>query len=114
MKYKDGLTGFGYRYNITEKASNGVVVALADKTIGELQTAGIDDLVNAARLSDVMDIDGDVFVLDSTADAKFILDLDAHGENGFFRLAQTGETATHKRVYEGASNAVVKNFRQSA
>lgn len=110
VKYKDGLTGFGNRYNIIEKASNGVVVALADKTIGELQTAGIDDLVNAARLSDVMDVDGDVFVLDSTADAKFILDLDAHGENGFFRLAAAGETAEYKRVYEGDGNAVVKKL----
>lgn len=110
VKYKDGLIGFGDRYNITEKASNGVVVALADKTIGELQTAGIDDLVNAARLSDVMDVDGDVFVLDSTADAKFILDLDAHGENGFFRLAAAGETAEYKRVYEGDGNAVVKKL----
>lgn len=110
VKYKDGLAGFGDRYNITEKASNGVVVALADKTIGELQTAGIDDLVNAARLSDVMDIDGDVFVLDSTADAKFILDEDAHGENGFFRLAAAGETAEYKRVYEGDGNAVVKKL----
>lgn len=110
VKYKDGLAGFGDRYNIIEKASNGVVVALADKTIGELQTAGIDDLVNAARLSDVMDVDGDVFVLDSTADAKFILDLDAHGENGFFRLAAAGETAEYKRVYEGDGNAVVKKL----
>lgn len=110
VKYKDGLIGFGDRYNITEKASNGVVVALADKTIGELQTAGIDDLVNAARLSDVMDVDGDVFVLDSTADAKFILDLDAHGENGFFRLAAAGEEAKYKRVYEGDGNAVVKKL----
>ena len=110
VKYKDGLAGFGDRYNITEKASNGVVVALADKTIGELQTAGIDDLVNAARLSDVMDVDGDVFVLDSTADAKFILDLDAHGENGFFRLAAAGEEAKYKRVYEGDGNAVVKKL----
>lgn len=110
VKYKDGLIGFGDRYNITEKASNGVVVALADKTIGELQTAGIDDLVNAARLSDVMDVDGDVFVLDSTADAKFILDLDAHGENGFFRLAAAGEEAEYKRVYEGDGNAVVKKL----
>lgn len=112
VKYKDGLTGFGDsdRYNIIEKASNGVVVALADKTIGELQTAGIDDLVNAARLSDVMDIDGDVFVLDSTADAKFILDEDAHGENGFFRLAAAGEAAEYKRVYEGDGNAVVKKL----
>ena len=110
VKYKDGLAGFGDRYNIKEKASNGVVVALADKTIGELQTAGIDDLVNAARLSDVMDVDGDVFVLDSTADAKFILDLDAHGENGFFRLAAAGETAEYKRVYEGDGNAVVKKL----
>ena len=110
VKYKDGLAGFGDRYNITEKASNGVVVALADKTIGELQTAGIDDLVNAARLSSVMDIDGDVFVLDSTADAKFILDEDANKENGFFRLATAGETAEYKRVYEGASNAVVKKL----
>lgn len=110
VKYKDGLAGFGDRYNIKEKASNGVVVALADKTIGELQTAGIDDLVNAARLSDVMDVDGDVFVLDSTADAKFILDEDAHGENGFFRLAAAGETAEYKRVYEGDGNAVVKKL----
>lgn len=109
VKYKDGLTGFGDRYNITEKASNGVVVALADKTIGELQTAGIDDLINTALLSSVMDIDGDVFVLDSTADAKFVLDVDANNENGFFRLA-AGESATHKRVYEGASNAVVKKL----
>lgn len=110
VKYKDGLAFTDDRYNITEKASNGVVVALADKTIGELQTAGIDDLVNAARLSDVMDVDGDVFVLDSTADAKFILDLDAHGENGFFRLAAAGETAEYKRVYEGDGNAVVKKL----
>lgn len=108
VKYKDGLTGFGDRYNITEKASNGVVVALADKTIGELQTAGIDDLVNAARLSDVMDVDGDVFVEDTSG--KFVFDTDTAGKNGFFRLAQTGESATHKRVYEGASNAVVKKL----
>lgn len=112
VKYKDGLTGFGDRYNITEKASNGVVVALSEKTIGELQTAGIDDLINTARLSDVMDIDGDVFVLDSTADAKFVLDLDAHNENGFFRLAAAGDTAKdkYKRVYEGDGNAVVKKL----
>lgn len=110
VKYKKGLAFTGDRYNIIKKASNGVVVALADKTIGELQTAGIDDLINTALLSSVMDIDGDVFVLDSTADAKFILDKDAHGKNGFFRLAQTGESATHKRVYEGASNAVVKKL----
>lgn len=108
VKYKDGLIGFGDRYNITEKASNGVVVALADKTIGELQTAGIDDLVNAARLSDVMDVDGDVFVLDSTADAKFILD--GTDRNEFFRLAAAGETAEYKRVYEGDGNAVVKKL----
>ena len=110
VKYKDGLTGFD-RYNIIEKASNGVVVALADKTIGELQTAGIDDLINTARLSDVMDIDGDVFVLDKdSTDAKFILDVDANNENGFFRLAAAGETAEYKRVYEGDGNAVVKKL----
>ncbi len=110
VKYKDGLAFTGDRYNITEKASNGVVVALSEKTIRELQTAGIDDLINTARLSDVMDVDGDVFVLDSTADAKFILDEDAHGENGFFRLAAAGETAEYKRVYEGDGNAVVKKL----
>lgn len=108
VKYKDGLTGFGDRYNITEKASNGVVVALADKTIGELQTAGIDDLINTALLSSVMDIDGDVFVEDTSG--KFVFDTDTAGKNGFFRLAQTGESATHKRVYEGASNAVIKKL----
>lgn len=108
VKYKDGLIGFGDRYNIIEKASNGVVVALADKTIGELQTAGIDDLINDALLYDVMDIDGDVFVEDTTG--EFVLDVDTAGKNGFFRLAQTVESATHKRVYEGASNAVVKKL----
>lgn len=108
VKYKDGLTGFGDRYNITEKASNGVVVALADKTIGELQTAGIDDLVNAARLSDVMDVDGDVFVED--ASGEFVLDVDSADKNGFFRLATAGETAEYKRVYEGDGNAVVKKL----
>lgn len=108
VKYKDGLTGFGDRYNITEKASNGVVVALADKTIGELQTAGIDDLVNAARLSDVMDVDGDVFVED--ASGEYVLDVDSAGKNGFFRLAADGETAEYKRVYEGDGNAVIKKL----
>lgn len=108
VKYKDGLAGFGDRYNITEKASNGVVVALADKTIGELQTAGIDDLVNAARLSDVMDVDGDVFVEDTTG--EFVLDVDTAGKNGFFRLAAKGEDAEYKRVYEGDGNAVVKKL----
>lgn len=108
VKYKDGLTGFGDRYKITEKASNGVVVALADKTIGELQTAGIDDLVNTARLSDVMDVDGDVFVEDTSG--KFVFDTDTAGENGFFRLAAAGEAAEYKRVYEGDGNAVVKKL----
>lgn len=112
VKYKDGLAFTGDRYNIIEKASNGVVVALADKTIGELQTAGIDDLINTALLSSVMDIDGDVFVLDSTADAKFVLDLDANNENGFFRLAAADDTAKdkYKRVYEGDGNAVIKKL----
>lgn len=108
VKYKDGLIGFGDRYNITEKASNGVVVALADKTIGELQTAGIDDLINTALLSSVMDIDGDVFVED--ASGEFVLDVDSAGKNGFFRLAAAGETAEYKRVYEGDGNAVVKKL----
>ena len=108
VKYKDGLIGFGDRYNITEKASNGVVVALADKTIGELQTAGIDDLINTALLSSVMDIDGDVFVED--ASGEFVLDVDSAGKNGFFRLATAGETAEYKRVYEGGGNAVIKKL----
>lgn len=107
VKHKEGLTGFA-RYNIAEKASNGVVVELSKKTIGELQTAGIDDLINTARLSEVMDIDGDVFVEDESG--EFVFDTDTEGKNGFFRLAQTGESATHKRVYEGASNAVVKKL----
>ncbi len=112
VKYKDGLAGFGDRYNITEKASNGVVVALADKTIGELQTAGIDDLINTARLSDVMDVDGDVFVSGDdfpSIPKEYVLDVDANNENGFFRLA-AGETAEYKRVYEGDGNAVVKKL----
>lgn len=115
VKYKKGLAFTGDRYNITKKASNGVVVALADKTIGELQTAGIDDLINTARLSDVMDIDGDVFVSGDdfpSIPKEYVLDVDAHNENGFFRLAAKGETAEYKykRVYEGDGNAVVKKL----
>lgn len=111
VKYKDGLAFTGDRYNITEKASNGVVVALADKTIGELQTAGIDDLVNAARLSSVMDIDGDVFVSgDDFPSIPKEYVLDGTDRNGFFRLAAAGETAEYKRVYEGDGNAVVKKL----
>lgn len=111
VKYKDGLTGFGDRYNITEKASNGVVVALSEKTIGELQTAGIDDLINAARLSSVMDIDGDVFVSgDDFPSIPKEYVLDGTDRNGFFRLAAAGETAEYKRVYEGDGNAVVKKL----
>lgn len=108
VKHKKGLAFTGDRYIIKEKASNGVVVELSKKTIGELQTAGIDDLINTARLSDVMDVDGDVFVLDSTADAKFILD--GTDRNEFFRLAAAGEKAEYKRVYEGDGNAVVKKL----
>lgn len=115
VKYKDGLAGFGDRYNITEKASNGVVVALADKTIGELQTAGIDDLINTALLSSVMDIDGDVFVSGDdfpSIPKEYVLDVDANNENGFFRLATADDTAKdkYKRVYEGDGNAVVKKL----
>ena len=113
VKYKKGLAFTGDRYNIIEKASNGVVVALADKTIGELQTAGIDDLINAARLSDVMDIDGDVFVSGDdflSIPKEFVLDVDAKNENGFFRLAAKSEEAEYKRVYEGDGNAVIKKL----
>lgn len=81
VKYKDGLIGFGDTYNITEKASNGVVVALADKTIGELQTAGIDDLINTARLSSVMDIDGKVYVKATDFDAAVALSHDKIGQH---------------------------------
>jgi len=111
VKYKDGLSSdFGDRYNITEKASNGIVVALSEKTVGDLQNSGIDELIDLATLSSVMDVDGDVFLEDSTTDAKFILDLDENNENGFFRLAAAGETAEYKRVYEGGGNAVVKKL----
>ena len=81
VKYKDGLAGFGDRYNITEKASNGVVVALSEKTIGELQTAGIDDLINTARLSDVLEIDGKVYVKATDFDAAVALSHDKIGQH---------------------------------
>lgn len=109
VKYKEGLSSdFGDRYEITEKASNGVVVALAEKTVGDLQTSGIDSLIDLATLSDVMDVDGDVFVED--ASGEFILDLDENDLNGFFRLAADGETPEYRRVYVGGSNAVVKKL----
>lgn len=111
VKHKEGLAFTGARYNISKKASNRVVVALSEKTIGELQTAGIDDLINTARLSDVMDIDGDVFVSGDdfpSIPKEFVLD--GTDKNGFFRLAAAGETAEYKRVYEGDGNAVVKKL----
>lgn len=113
VKYKKGLAFTGDRYNITKKASNGVVVALADKTIGELQTAGIDDLINTALLSSVMDIDGDVFVSgDDFPSIPKEYVLDGTDRNGFFRLAAADDTAKdkYKRVYEGDGNAVIKKL----
>lgn len=80
VKYKDGLAGFGDRYNITEKASNGVVVALADKTIGTLST-GVDEVVNGATLSDVLEIDGKVYVKAADFDAAIALSHDKIGQH---------------------------------
>lgn len=80
VKYKDGLTGFGDRYNITEKASNGVVVALADKTIGALST-GVDEVVNGATLSDVLEIDGKVYVKATDFDAAVATSYEKIGQH---------------------------------
>lgn len=80
VKYKDGLTGFGDRYNITEKASNGVVVALADKTIGTLST-GVDEVVNGATLSDVLEIDGKVYVKATDFDAAVATSYEKTGQH---------------------------------
>lgn len=80
VKYKDGLTGFGDRYNITEKASNGVVVALADKTIGTLST-GVDEVVNGATLSDVLEIDGKVYVKAADFDAAVATSYEKIGQH---------------------------------
>lgn len=80
VKYKDGLTGFGDRYNITEKASNGVVVALADKTIGTLST-GVDEVVNGATLSDVLEIDGKVYVKATDFDAAVATSYEKIGQH---------------------------------
>lgn len=80
VKYKEGLTGFGDRYNITEKASNGVVVALADKTIGTLST-GVDEVVNGATLSDVLEIDGKVYVKATDFDAAVALSYEKIGQH---------------------------------
>lgn len=80
VKYKDGLIGFGDRYNITEKASNGVVVALADKTIGTLST-GVDEVVNGATLSDVLEIDGKVYVKATDFDAAVALSHEKIGQH---------------------------------
>ena len=80
VKYKDGLAGFGDRYNIAEKASNGVVVALADKTIGTLST-GVDEVVNGATLSDVLEIDGKVYVKAADFDAAVALSHEKIGQH---------------------------------
>lgn len=80
VKYKDGLAGFGDRYNITEKASNGVVVALADKTIGTLST-GVDEVVNGATLSDVLEIDGKVYVKATDFDAAVATSYEKIGQH---------------------------------
>lgn len=80
VKYKDGLTGFGDRYNITEKASSGVLVGLQDKTIGTLST-GVDEVVNGATLSDVLEIDGKVYVKAADFDAAVATSHDKIGQH---------------------------------
>lgn len=80
VKYKDGLTGFGDRYNITEKASSGVLVGLQDKTIGTLST-GVDEVVNGATLSDVLEIDGKVYVKAADFDAAVAISHEKIGQH---------------------------------
>lgn len=80
VKYKDGLTGFGDRYNIAEKASSGVLVGLQDKTIGTLST-GVDEVVNGATLSDVLEIDGKVYVKATDFDAAVATSYDKIGQH---------------------------------
>lgn len=80
VKYKDGLAGFGDRYNITDKASSGVLVGLQDKTIGTLST-GVDEVVNGATLSDVLEIDGKVYVKATDFDAAVATSYDKIGQH---------------------------------
>ena len=80
VKYKDGLAFTGDRYNITEKASSGVLVGLQDKTIGTLST-GVDEVVNGATLSDVLEIDGKVYVKATDFDAAVALSHDKIGQH---------------------------------
>lgn len=80
VKYKDGLAGFGDRYNITDKASSGVLVGLQDKTIGTLST-GVDEVVNGATLSDVLEIDGKVYVKAADFDAAVATSYEKIGQH---------------------------------
>lgn len=60
------------QYVIVDKASSGVLVGLQDKTIGTLST-GVDEVVNGATLSDVLEIDGKVYVKATDFDAAVAL-----------------------------------------
>lgn len=68
------------QYVIVDKASSGVLVGLQDKTIGTLST-GVDEVVNGATLSDVLEIDGKVYVKATDFDAAVALSHDKIGQH---------------------------------
>lgn len=68
------------QYVIVDKASSGVLVGLQDKTIGTLST-GVDEVVNRATLSDVLEIDGKVYVKAADFDAAVATSHDKIGQH---------------------------------
>lgn len=68
------------QYVIVDKASSGVLVGLQDKTIGTLST-GVDEVVNGATLSDVLEIDGKVYVKATDFDAAVATSYDKIGQH---------------------------------
>lgn len=68
------------QYVIVDKASSGVLIGLQDKTIGTLST-GVDEVVNGATLSDVLEIDGKVYVKATDFDAAVALSHDKIGQH---------------------------------
>lgn len=88
------------QYVIVDKASSGVLVGLQDKTIGTLST-GVDEVVNGATLSDVLEIDGKVYVKATDFDAAVATSYEKSGSTShIIRMATcswkqaTSETTT--------------------
>lgn len=127
VKYIDGMDGAGnafegqQRYNILANQSNGALIRLNDKKIGDLTDGsnGMQSVIDNSLLSDVMDISGNVYVklaAANYADAQTEAGVDVQvyylDTTNLFLKADATSTATeyYKAFYEGTSNSMLRKL----